>query len=114
MLTIANLSGSFTSLLKISALVAFMLAFDTKRAVSARHSQNRRRGTPRKTSTIGAGETLSAPYEVQRIGTEHQPFRGQLSRVVVAVGGLIFLAHCVRVLGCLALARVGLVGMSSQ
>jgi hypothetical protein len=66
------------------------------------------------TMIVAAGLSIAMLYEVQRIGTEHQPFRGPLDRVVMAVGGLIFLAHCVRVLGFFVLAWVGLVGMSSQ
>jgi hypothetical protein len=66
------------------------------------------------TMTVAAGLSMAMLYEVQRIGTERRPFRGQLNRVVMAVGGLIVLAHCVRVLGFFVLARVGLLGMSSQ
>jgi len=61
------------------------------------------------TLVVAGGLSIAMLYEVQRIGTEPQPFRGQLSRVVMAVGGLIFLAHCVNVLGFFVLARVGLV-----
>jgi hypothetical protein len=66
------------------------------------------------TMIVAAGLSIAMLYEVQRFGTERQPFRGQLNRVVMAVGGLIVLAHCIRVLGFFALARVGLMGMSSQ
>jgi hypothetical protein len=66
------------------------------------------------TMIVAAGLSIAMLYEVQRIGTEHQPFRGQLSRVVMAVGGLVCLAHCVRVLGLFVLVRAGLVGMPSQ
>jgi 4-hydroxybenzoate polyprenyltransferase len=62
------------------------------------------------TLIVAAGLSIAMLYEVQRIGTEHQPFRGQLSRVVMTVGGLIFLAHCIRVLGFFVLVCVGLVG----
>jgi hypothetical protein len=66
------------------------------------------------TMIVAAGLSIAMLYEVQRIGTKSQPFRGPLSRVVMAVGGLVFLAHCVRVLGFFVLARAGLVGMPSQ
>ena len=39
---------------------------------------------------------------------------GQLTPVVVVVGGMIFLAHCARVLGFFVLVRVGLAGMPSH
>jgi len=51
------------------------------------------------TMIVAAGLSIAMLYEVQRIGTEAQPYRGRLSRVIMAVGGLIFLAHAVRVLG---------------
>jgi hypothetical protein len=66
------------------------------------------------TMTVAAGLSIAMFYEVQRIGTDRRPFRGQLNRVVMAFGGLIVLAHCVRVLGFFVLVRVGLVGMPSQ
>jgi hypothetical protein len=66
------------------------------------------------TMIVAAGLSIAMLYEVQRIGTELQPFRGPLSRLSMAIGGLIFLAHCVRVLGFFVLVRVGLVGMPSQ
>ncbi len=66
------------------------------------------------TMIVAAGLSTAMLYEVQRIGTKSQPFRGPLSRLVMTVGGLIFLAHCVRVLGFFVLGRVGLVGTPSQ
>jgi hypothetical protein len=66
------------------------------------------------TMIVAAGLSIVMLYEVQRIGTEQLPFRAPLSRVVMAVGGLVFLAHCIRVLGFFVLVRVGVVGMPSQ
>ncbi len=53
-------------------------------------------------------------HVAQRIGTETQPYRGRICRVIMAVGGLIFLAHSVRVLGILLLGRLGLVAVAGQ
>jgi ABC-type enterochelin transport system permease subunit len=66
------------------------------------------------TLIVAAALSITMLYAAQRIGTELQPFRGRLSRVIMAVGGLIFLAHCVRVLGFFVLVRLGLVGAPSQ
>jgi hypothetical protein len=65
------------------------------------------------TMIVAAGLSTAMLYEVQRNGTKSHPFRGPLSRLVMAVGGLIFLAHCVRVLGILVLIRVGLAEVPS-
>ncbi len=65
------------------------------------------------TMIVAAGLSMAMLYEVQRIGTESQPYRGPFCRVIMAVGGLIFLAHAVRVLGFVLLIRIGLVGTVS-
>jgi hypothetical protein len=65
------------------------------------------------TMIVAASCSIAMLYEVERIGTESQAYRGRLSRVIMAVGGLIFLAHSVRVLGHFALARQGLVVLAS-
>jgi undecaprenyl pyrophosphate phosphatase UppP len=66
------------------------------------------------TLSVAGALSIAMLYEVQRIGTERQPYRGQLSRVVMAIGGMVFLAHCVRVLGYFVLIRVRLMGTPSR
>ena len=62
------------------------------------------------TIIVAAGLSMAMLYEVQRKGTETKPYRGPICRVIMAVGGLVFLAHAVRVLGFMLLIRLGLVG----
>ena len=55
----------------------------------------------------------SDAFRAQRKRAEPEPYRGQLSRVVMAVGGLMFLAHSLRVLGYLVLIQLGSVRVPS-
>jgi hypothetical protein len=66
------------------------------------------------TMVVAAGLSIAMLYEVQRTGTEAQPYRGRLSRIIMAVGGLVFFAHAVRVLGFLLLNRLGWVTMAGR
>jgi hypothetical protein len=66
------------------------------------------------TMAVASGLSAVMLFEVQRIGTEATPFRGQHSRIVMAAGGLIFLSHCIRVLGYFMLIQLGLVAMPSR
>ncbi len=43
------------------------------------------------TMIVAAGLSMAMLYAVQRIGTETQPYRGPICRVIMAVGGLVFL-----------------------
>ena len=60
------------------------------------------------TMIMAAGLSIAMLYAAQHIGAETQPYRDRLSRLIMAVGGLIFLAHSVRVLGFFMLVRLGL------
>jgi hypothetical protein len=66
------------------------------------------------TMMVASGLSMAMLYEVQRIGTESQPYRGRVSRVIMAVGGLILLAHAVRVLGFMLMNRLGLVALAGR
>jgi hypothetical protein len=57
------------------------------------------------TLIVAAGFSIAMLYEAQRIGTASQAYRGRLCRVIMAVGGMIFLAHSVRVLWVLHAAK---------
>jgi hypothetical protein len=56
-------------------------------------------------------------YEAHRASVDDRagclPFRGRLSRAIIVVGGLIFLAHFCRVLGIVALMHWGVLKSSS-
>jgi hypothetical protein len=66
------------------------------------------------TMIVGTGLSIAMLYAVHGTESERQPFRGRVSRAIMAVGGLIGLAHCVRVLGYLALIQLGFMGTRSQ
>jgi hypothetical protein len=63
------------------------------------------------TMFVGAGLSIAMLYAAQRVGTDKQPFRGRICRVIMAVGGLPVLAHCVRVLGMFVLIQHGWIEM---
>ena len=65
------------------------------------------------TIIVAAGLSIAMLYEVQRVGTERQPYRGRLSRIIMAVGGSLMLAHSLRVLGYVAAIEFGLVRLPS-
>jgi hypothetical protein len=60
----------------------------------------------------GACFSVAMLSEAQRI--ESQPYRGWLSRTIMGVGGLLFLAHSIRVLGYFGLFYLGWVKMVSR
>jgi hypothetical protein len=53
------------------------------------------------TIIAAAGLSVAMLDEAQRVGTDSQPYRGRPSRIIMAVGGSLVLAHSVRVLGYL-------------
>jgi hypothetical protein len=64
---------------------------------------------------IVAGElSVAMLYESQRVGVEPEPYRGMLSRIIMAVGGLLFLGHSLRVLGFLLFVQLGLLSVSAH
>ena len=66
------------------------------------------------TIIAAAGLSFAMLYEVQRVGAERQPYRGWLSRIIMAVGGSLVLAHSIRVLGYVIVTEFGLVGPHSR
>ena len=66
------------------------------------------------TLIAAAGLSVAMLYEVQVVGNESLPYRGRLSRTIMAVGGLTFLAHAVRVIAYFAVFQLGLVAARSQ
>jgi hypothetical protein len=61
------------------------------------------------TLIAAAGFSLAMLREVQIADGKPRPFRGPLSRAVMAAGGLFFLAHALRVLGYVVLISTGVV-----
>jgi hypothetical protein len=59
------------------------------------------------TMLLAAGLSVTMLHEAGRGDGESRPFRGRLSRIVMAVGVLLFLAHFIRVAGSFLLLRLG-------
>jgi hypothetical protein len=57
------------------------------------------------TMSVAATLSVAMLYEAQRL--ERRPYRGWISRVIMAVGGSLFLAHAIRILGYMAAMRLG-------
>jgi hypothetical protein len=60
---------------------------------------------------VAAGLSVTMLNAAPRTGTESRPYRGRLSRAIMAVGGVFFLAHCLRVLGLILLSKLGLLSL---
>jgi len=63
------------------------------------------------TGLLASALSVAMLYEAHRASVDDRagclPFRGRLSRAIMVVGGVIFLAHFCRVLGILALMHWG-------
>ena len=69
------------------------------------------------TALLASALSVVMLYEAHRASVDDRagclPFRGRLSRAIMVVGGLIFLAHFCRVLGIVALMHWGVLKSSS-